>query len=89
MLRRAFLALIVLSGLLAAAGAIGWSQRARLAEWWLAARVAAMGLGAPQLRVASLDLRGIAIESVAIAKEGIVLRLGAGGADIPPRRAKE
>lgn len=31
----------------------------------------------------------IAIESVAIAKEGIVVTLGAGGADVPPRRAKE
>lgn len=31
----------------------------------------------------------VAIESVAITKEGIVIRLGAGGADIPPPRAKE
>jgi hypothetical protein len=31
----------------------------------------------------------VAIDSVSIVKEGILIRLGAGGADIPPRRAKE
>lgn len=31
----------------------------------------------------------VAIESVAIVKAGIVIRIGAGGADIPARRAKE
>lgn len=35
------------------------------------------------------EFMDVAIESVAIAKEGIFIRLGAGGADIPPRRAKE
>ncbi|MGK2856969.1 MAG: hypothetical protein ACSLFQ_07170 [Thermoanaerobaculia bacterium] len=31
----------------------------------------------------------VVIESVAIAKEGIVIRIGAGGADLPPRAARE
>ena len=66
MLRRALVASMALVLALAAAGAIGWSQRAAIAEWWLAQRVAAMGLGAAQLRVASLGLRGIAIDSIAL-----------------------
>jgi len=52
--------------LAAAATAVVWVRRIDIAQWWLAKRAEALGLRPVRLRVASFDLHGIAIESIAI-----------------------
>jgi hypothetical protein len=64
--RRALAVLLVLTAVLAAAAAVGWTRRTSLAEWYLLGRAAALGLRDVRLHVASLDQHGIAIESIAI-----------------------
>jgi hypothetical protein len=59
-------ALLALVALAAVAAGLAWSQRTAIAEAWLRDRVAALGIAESALRVAALDLRGIAIESVSL-----------------------
>jgi hypothetical protein len=65
--RRAIAGAIVLAAAVAGvAVAAVWTHRIDLAQWWIARRAESLGLRPVRLRVASLDLHGIAIESIAI-----------------------
>jgi len=65
--RRAIAGAFVLAAALAGvAAAVGWSRRVEIAHWWLVQHVESLGVRPVRLRVASLDLHGIAIESIGI-----------------------